>query len=151
MNIYTGAEKAPPPWLAEASLAADWAALNPSPEEIATFKKKGISVVEVSPDVYKRNVHVAKVIELPFYYGFHVGLEVPEDDVYQMLKVVEKNLPDLVKSDPSYAQIGKDMAGFQRKGVESSVNLVPVHPGLAKYMREKGVWDAKWDARIAKK
>ena len=25
------------------------------------------------------------------------------------------------------------------------------HPGLAKYMREKGVWDKKWDARIAKK
>jgi hypothetical protein len=25
-----------------------------------------------------------------------------------------------------------------------------VHPGLAKYMREKGVWDAKWDSRIAK-
>ena len=40
---------------------------------------------------------------------------------------------------------------FQRRGVESSLNFVPVHPGLAKYMREKGNWDAKWDARIAKK
>jgi uncharacterized protein len=40
MNIYTGGEKAPPPWLAEASLAADWAALNPSPEELAELKKK---------------------------------------------------------------------------------------------------------------
>jgi TRAP-type uncharacterized transport system substrate-binding protein len=30
MHIYTGGESAPPPWLAEASLAADWAALNPS-------------------------------------------------------------------------------------------------------------------------
>ena len=68
-----------------------------------------------------------------------------------MLKVIEKNLPDLVKSDPGYAQIAKDMPGFQRRGVMSSVNLVPVHPGLAKYMREKGVWDSKWDARIAKK
>ena len=35
--------------------------------------------------------------------------------------------------------------------VESiAVDLVPIHPGLAKYMREKGVWDKKWDARIAK-
>lgn len=43
------------------------------------------------------------------------------------------------------------MAGFQKRGVESSVSLVPIHPGLAKYMREKNVWDPKWDARIAKK
>jgi TRAP transporter TAXI family solute receptor len=149
MCIYTGAEKAPPPWLAEASLAADWAALNPSPEEIATFKKKNLSVVEVSPDVFKRNVHVAKVIELPFYYGFHVGLEIPADDVYKMLKIVEANAAELAKSDPTFSQIAKDMPGFQKRGVESSADLVPIHPGLAKYMREKGVWDKKWDSKIA--
>jgi hypothetical protein len=27
---------------------------------------------------------------------------------------------------------------------------VPIHPGLARYMREKGVWDAKWDSKIGK-
>ena len=75
MSIYTGSESAPPPWLAEASLAADWAALNPSADEIAELKKKGSAVVEVSPTVFKRNVHVDKVIELPFFYGFDVGLE----------------------------------------------------------------------------
>ena len=149
MNIYTGAEKAPPPWLAEAGLAADWAALNPSPEEIATFKKKGLSVIEVKPEVFKRNVHVAKVTELPFYYGFHVGLDVPTDDVYKMLKIIEANAPELAKTDPTFSQIASDMAGFQKRGVESSADLVPIHPGLAKYMREKGVWDKKWDSKIA--
>jgi hypothetical protein len=34
--------------------------------------------------------------------------------------------------------------------VEAAVEYAPVHPGLARYMREKGVWDAKWDSRIAK-
>ena len=150
-GLYTNGEAAVPPWITEATLAADWAALNPSAAEIATLKKAGFAVIELKPEVFKRNVHTDKVVLLPFYYGFHVGLEIPEDDVYQMLKVVEKNLPDLVKADASYAQIAKDMPGFQRLGVMSSVNLVPVHPGLAKYMREKGVWDAKWDARIAKK
>jgi hypothetical protein len=150
MNIYTGAEMAPPPWLAEASLAADWAALNPSPEEVAEFKKKNFSVVEVNPDVFKRNVHVSKVLELPFYYGFHVGLEVmPADDVYKFLKIVEANAAELAKADPTFSQIAKDMPGFQKRGVESSVDFVPIHPGLAKYMREKGVWDKKWDSKIA--
>jgi TRAP-type uncharacterized transport system substrate-binding protein len=41
------------------------------------------------------------------------------------------------------------MPAMQKKGVQSSIDLVPVHPGLAKYMRERGVWDAKWDSRIA--
>jgi TRAP-type uncharacterized transport system substrate-binding protein len=41
------------------------------------------------------------------------------------------------------------MADMQRRGVASSIEYVPVHPGLAKYMREKKVWDPKWDNRIA--
>ncbi len=91
------------------------------------------------------------MILLPFYYGFHVGLEVPENDMYQMLKVIEKNAAELAKADPGFSQIAKDMPGLQRRGVMSAVDYVPIHPGLARYMREKGVWDKKWDARIAKK
>lgn len=150
-GLYTNGETATPPWIAEASLAADWAAINPSADEIARLKKAGFAVIELKPEVFKRNVHADKVVLLPFYYGFHVGLEIPEEDVYQMLKVVEKNAAQLAKSDGSFAQIAKDMAGFQRRGVEAAVKFVPIHPGLAKYMREKGVWDASWDSRIAKK
>ena len=87
---------------------------------------------------------------MPFYYGFDVGLEVPEADVYKMLNIVEKNAAELAKVDPTFTQIAKDMKGFQKRGVESSADLVPIHPGLAKWMREKGVWDAKWDSKVAK-
>jgi TRAP transporter TAXI family solute receptor len=150
MSIYTASESAPPPWLAEASLAADWAALNPSAAEIDKIKKAGLSVAEVDPKVFHRDTHTAKVIETPFFYGFDVGLEVPEADVYKMLTIIEKNATDLANIDPTFAQVAKDMKGFQKRGVESSWELVPIHPGLAKWMREKGVWDAKWDSKIAK-
>ena len=149
MMIYTGSESAPPPWLAEASLATDWAALNVSPEERAILKQKGLGTVEVSPKVFNPDTHVEKVVELPFYYSFNVGLDVPADDVYKMLKIIEAHAQELAQTDPTFAQIAKDMPGFQKRGVESSADLVPIHPGLAKYMREKGVWDAKWDAKIA--
>ena len=151
MIIYTAGESAPASWITEASLTADWAALNPSASEIEALKQLGFSIIEVKPDVFKKDVHADKVVLLPFYYGFHVGLEVPEEDMYRMLTVIEKNAAELAKADASFAQIAKDMPGFQRKGVASSVEFVPIHPGLAKYMREKGVWDAKWDARLAKK
>ena len=150
MSIYTSSESAPPPWLADASRATDWAALNPSADELAGMKKKGLAVVEVSPRVFNRDTHTDKVLEMPFFYGFNVGLEVPEPDAYRMLTIIEKNAGELARIDPSFTQIAKDMAGFQKRGVESSWDLVPIHPGLAKWMREKGVWDSKWDAKVAR-
>lgn len=148
--LYTTAETAPAPWIVEASLAADWAALNPSEEEVKMLEKAGFSIVEVKPGAFKRDVHASTVKLTPFFYGFHVGLSVPESDVYQMLTVIEKNAKELAKTDGSYAQVAANMAEMQRRGVNASVAFAPVHPGLAKYMRERGVWDAKWDSRIAK-
>jgi len=149
-GLYTTGEAAVPPWITEASLATDWAAVNPSASELAALKKAGFAVLELKPEVFKRNVHTDKVVLLPFYYGFHVGLEVPENDVYRMLTIIEKNVAELAKADSSFAQIARDMPGFQKLGVTSAADLLPIHPGLARYMREKGVWDAKWDARVAK-
>jgi TRAP transporter TAXI family solute receptor len=149
-TIYTSSEASPPPWLAEASLATDWAVVNPTAEEIAELKKKDLSVVEVSPAAYKRNIHAGKAIQLPFFYGFHVGLDVPEADVYKMLTIVEKNAAEIAKADPGLAQIAKDMKGFQVRGVQASVGFVPIHPGLARWMKEKGVWNSNWDSKIAK-
>jgi len=147
--IYTSAESVPVPWLIEASLAADWAALNPSGEEMAKLKSKNFAVTEVKPEVFKRNTHTDKVALLPFFWGFHVGRDVPEDDVYKSLTIIEKNAAALAKSDSSFVQIAQSMPKMQQRGVQSAADLVPIHPGLAKYMREKGVWDKKWDAKVA--
>ena len=61
----------------------------------------------------------------------------------------QKNADELVKSDAGFKQIQKDMPGLQRRGVASAADFVPIHPGLAKYMKERGVWDPAWDARVA--
>src|SRR4029079_7732188 len=132
MHLYTGSESSATAWPGGEWLAADWAALNPSADEIATLKSKGQPVVEVSSKAYNRDTHTDKALELPFFYGFNVGLEIPADDVYQMLNIIEKHATDLAKVDPTFAQIAKDMKGFQKRGVESSADLVPIHPGLAK-------------------
>lgn len=149
--VYTAGQASTAPWITEASLAADWAALNPAAEEQKNLEKAGFGFLDVQPAVFKRDIHAKTLKVTPFYYGFHVGLEVPENDVYEMLKIIEKNADELVKADKSFTQIKDNMADMQRRGVASSINFVPVHPGLAKYMREKGVWDSKWDSRIAKK
>ena len=149
MIIYTSAQSTPVPWLAEASLAVDWAALNPSPDEAAKLKGKKFSFVDLPSKVFKRNTHSDKVTVVPFYFGFHLGMDIPSDDVYAMLKIIEQHAVVMARADDSFSQIAVDMAGMQKRGVESSIEFVPVHPGLARYMKEKGVWNAAWDGKIA--
>jgi len=151
MIIYTSAQSTPVPFLAEASLAVDWMALNPSAEEKATLKSKNFTVVDLPSSVFKRDTHTQTVTVTPLYFGFHPGMDIPADDVYQMLKIIEAEAPEMAKADESFTQVAKDFAGMQKLGVESSIEYVPVHPGLARYMKEKGVWDPKWDSKIAQK
>lgn len=150
MIIYTNAEATTAPWITEAGLATEWIALNPSEEEEAKLKEAGFDIVEVKPEAFDRDTGTDVVKLLPFYYGFHVGMEIPEDDVYKMLKAVEENVDELVKLDSAFKQL-EDMAEMQRRGVAASVDLVKVHPGLARWMKEKDVWDSEWDDRIASK
>jgi uncharacterized protein len=152
MTIYAAGGKTPPPWIAEATLAVDWAALNPSPDELEKLKAAGFSIVEVDPaNFHKKELYVKKVTLLPFYWGFDLGHILSTDEMYKMLTVIEAHADELAKLDPSFRQIsGGQMAAFQKQALESTWNLVPIHPGLAKYMKAKGVWDNKWDSNIAK-
>ena len=77
MIIYAAGGVTPPPWLAEASLAVDWAVLNPSPAEIAKLKAHGFDIVEASPaNFHKKNVYVKKVVLTPTFWVFDLGMKV---------------------------------------------------------------------------
>ena len=152
MIIYAAGGKTPPPWIAEASLAVDWAALNPSPKEVAELKAKGFNIVHANPaDFHKKNAYVKTVDLTPTFWGFDLGLKVSTDEMYKMLNIIDKNSDELAKLDPSFREIGGgQMAKFEHDTLEATWKLVPIHPGLAKYLKEKGQWDSKWDANVAK-
>jgi hypothetical protein len=152
MIIYAAGGKTPAPWISEASLAVDWAALNPSPDEIAKLKAAGFAIEEVPPEnFHKKADYVKQVTLLPFYWGFDLGMTVSTDEMYKMLKVIDAHSDELAKSDPSFKQIGGgQMAAFQKKALESTYKMVPIHPGLAKFLKEKGQWDPQFDAHVAK-
>jgi TRAP-type uncharacterized transport system substrate-binding protein len=151
MIIYAAGGKTPAPWISEASLAVDWAALNPDADELAGLKAKGFVVGDVdATHLSKKDIYVKKVTLLPLYWGFDLGLNVSADDMFKMLSVIEKRADELAKLDPSFQQIGGGkMAQFQKQALESTADLVPIHPGLAKYLQAKGQWDKKWDSKVA--
>jgi len=152
MSLYAAGGVTPAPWIAEASLAVDWAALNPSAAEVARLKAAGFSVIEVDPaNFHKKETYVQQVTLLPFYWGFDLGNVVSADEMYRILTVIERRADELATLDPSFRQIsGGRMAAFQKQALESTWNLALIHPGLAKYMKARGVWDGKWDSNVAK-
>ena len=151
MSIYTGSESSPPPWLAEASLAADWAALNPSADEIAELKKKGLSVVEVSPKVFNRDAHTDKVVETAVLLRLQrrsrsAGSRRLQDADHPR-EARRRTRQD--RSDLLADRQGHEGLPEARRRIVVAISCRSI-PGLAKWMREKGVWDAKWDSKVAK-
>ena len=150
--VYYGGGISPAPWLSQASLAVDWAGLNPSPAELAKLKAAGFAVRQVDAKILSRNdIHVDKLTLLPFYWGFDIGMNMSANDVYKMLTIVDKHADELAKQDPDFGQVaGGKLAAFQKEAMQHMWNVVPIHPGLARFMKEKGEWDSRWDSQIAK-
>ena len=146
---YTAGEAALAPWVAEAELGADISVLHPSESEVEALREAGMEVVSIDAGVFQTDLGMDEVLFVPFFYGFHLGPDVSEDDMYEMLVTIEENAEELAQADSVFAQIDADMAEMQRRGVEASINDVRVHPGLARYMRERDVWNSDWDDRIA--
>ncbi len=152
MIVYAAGGKTPAPWISEASLAVDWVGLNPSAAELKELKAKKFSVTAVPASNFHHKDTSGKKIDLvATYWGFDLGMSISEDEMYKILKVVEKHADELAKQDPSFRQIsGGQMAAFQKAALESTADLVPIHPGLAKFLKEHKMWDSAWDSHVAK-
>src|SRR5690625_2416050 len=109
ISIYTAGEKSAAPWVQEALMTIDVHVLNPSDDEIAELEEAGIQVVRVSSESFDNAIGADEAILVPFYYGFHVGMNVDEDTVYRMLEVIEENIDDIVSSAPGLSQLQDDL------------------------------------------
>jgi len=120
--------------------------VNPSPEQIKMLTEAGFTPAKINIKKAYTGSEIQKMDVLygvPFYFGYHHGLDFPEEDVYRALQVFEAAAPDLAKLDPGFGPLAADFARFQVLGIES-VPEVPVHPGLARYLKEKGLWNPAW-------
>jgi TRAP-type uncharacterized transport system substrate-binding protein len=94
---------------------------------------------------------MGEIVGTQYFHGFHAAVDVPEDLVYLMLKILENTSKDYERVAAEFAEMAKDFVGLQLKGLKSALSMgIPVHPGLAKFLKEKGVWDPQWDKYIAR-
>lgn len=141
---YTTAGRSLPTYWRETDIRADVSIINPCPDEIAKLKAAGLAVVEVNPkDAFSKDVGVKEILGVPILFGYNVRPDMPEDVVYKMLVAFEKNAADLAKADPGFTPLAKDFVGMQVNGISANPEI-PVHPGLAKFLKEKKAWNEKW-------
>ena len=147
--IYTTGETSPAPWVQEALLSTDVRVLNPTEEEIAELEAAGIQTVRVAGASFDNAIGAEEAVLVPFYYGFHVGLNLDEETVHKMLVVIEENIDEIVAADPGLSQLKEDLVGMQVRGIESVGEAARIHPGLARFLKERDAWKEEWNDRVA--
>ncbi len=141
---YTTAGRSLAPYWKETDIRMDVKVVNPCPDEIAKLKAAGLAVVDVDPkNAFTKDVGPKTIQGVPILFGYNVGTNIPEDVVYKMVSAIYKNREKLMQGDPGFTPMAKDFFGMQATGINANPNI-PVHPGLAKFLKENKAWNDKW-------
>ena len=141
---YTVSGSSLAPYWKETEIRMDPRVVNPCPDEVAKLKGAGLSVVSVNPKAaFTKNVGVKDILGVPILFAYNVTAALPEDVVYKMLNTFYKNRDKLSSIDPGFSALAKDFVGMQVAGISANPQ-VPVHAGLAKFLKEQKAWNDKW-------
>jgi TRAP transporter TAXI family solute receptor len=143
-GVYTTAGRSLPAYWKETEIRMDIRVVNPCPDEVAKIKAAGLAVIEVDAKAaFSKSVGPSTLLGVAILFGYNVRADMPENVVYKMLTAFYKNKDDLAKSDPGFTPLAKDFVGIQVQGIDANPDI-PVHPGLAKFLKEHKAWNAKW-------
>ena len=141
---YTTAGRSLAAYWKETDIRMDLKVINPCPDEIEKIKAAGLAVAEVDPKhAFSKPVGESTIMGVPILFGYNARLDIPEDVVYKMVNAFYKHKDALVKADPGFTPMAKDFVGMQVNGIKANPQI-PVHPGLAKFLKEHKAWDDKW-------
>jgi TRAP transporter TAXI family solute receptor len=145
---YTTAGRSLAPYWKETEVRMEVKVINPCPQEVSKLKAAGLAVVEVDPkQAFTKDVGVQQIQGVPILFAYNVRADMPEDVVYRMVNAYYKNKDKLAQADPGFTPMAKDFVGMQVQGINANPEI-PVHPGLAKFLREQKAWNDKW--KVAK-
>src|SRR6266540_2736564 len=141
---YTTAGRSLAAYWKETEIRMDIKVVNPCPDEVAKLKAAGLAVVDVDPKgAFSKDVGPATLMGVPILFGYNARLDLPEEVVYKMVKAFYDKRDELVKIDPGFTPMAKDFVGMQVQGIDANPQI-PVHPGLAKFLKEHKAWNDKW-------
>jgi len=143
-GVYTTAGRSLPAYWKETEIRQEIRVVNPCPDEVAKIRAAGHAVIEVDPKAaFSKSVGPSTLLGVGILFGHNAGTNISEDMVYKMVTAFYKKKDDLAKSEPGFTPMAKDFVGMQVQGINANPG-VPVHPGLARFLKEHKAWDAKW-------
>jgi uncharacterized protein len=141
---YTTAGRSLAAYWKETEIRMDIKVVNPCPDEVAKLKAAGLAIAEVNPkDAFTKDVGANPLLGVPILFGYNARTDMPEDVVYKMVKAFYDKKDELMKIDPGFTPMAKDFVGMQVQGINANPQI-PVHPGLAKFLKEHKAWNDKW-------
>ena len=145
---YTTAGRSLATYWKETDVRMDVRVVNPCPDEVAKLKAAGLAVVSVNPkEAFTKDIGVNEILGVPILFAYNVRPDMPEDVVYKMVNAFYKDRDALAKADPGFTPMAKDFVGMQVQGISANPHI-PVHAGLARFLKEQNAWNEKW--KIAK-
>jgi len=141
---YTTAGASLASYWRETELRTDIRLVNPSADEIKKLIAADLAPVEVdATKAFSKDVGVKTVLGVPILFGYNVRADMPEDVIYKMLSRFYRDRDTLAKADPGFAPMARNFVGMQVNGIKANP-AIPVHAGLAKFLKEHKAWDDKW-------
>jgi uncharacterized protein len=141
---YTTAGRSLASYWKETEVRMDIKVVNPCPDEVAKLKAAGLSVADIDPkNAFMKDVGVNQIQGVPILFAYNVRPDMPEEVVYKMLTAFYNNKDKLASTDPGFGPMAKDFVGMQVAGINANPDI-PVHPGLARFLKEHKAWDDKW-------
>jgi uncharacterized protein len=143
-GIYTTAGRSLPPYWKETEVRMDFKVINPCPDEVAKIKAAGLGIINVeAKDAFAKDVGATTLQGVPILFGYNLRADASEDLVYKMVKAFYDRKDELVQLEPGFAPLAKDFVGMQVQGINANPQI-PVHAGLARFLKEHKAWDDKW-------
>jgi len=141
---YTTSGTSLVPYWKETEVRMDVTVVNPCPDEVAKLKAGGLAIETVDPkNAFSKSVGVSQIQGVPILFAYNARPDLPEDVVYKILNAFEANKGKLASMDAGFAPMAKDFVGMQVNGIKANP-AVAVHPGLARFLKEKNAWDNSW-------
>ncbi|MDO8567390.1 MAG: TAXI family TRAP transporter solute-binding subunit, partial [Dehalococcoidales bacterium] len=93
--------------------------------------------------LFRQNVGVDNIWQFSSAYGWYFGPNEDADRVYGIVKAWYEHPAELLAISSGFDQFAKLGLEMNVRTIDSMPDI-PVHPGVAKYLKEKGVWKSNW-------
>ncbi|MDO8567808.1 MAG: TAXI family TRAP transporter solute-binding subunit [Dehalococcoidales bacterium] len=144
VGAYTTGQASLPGWVANIDVKTQVQTVTPSAAEQEIIKKiPTIANLMVPASVFSKPVGVKDIWAYSNFYGYYFGPNEDTERVYGIVKSWYEHGKELVSISPGLSQFEKSGLQMNIAAIDSTPDL-PVHPGVAKYYKEKGIWKSNW-------